>query len=117
MARSWHAGLDAHPRAWKRPDRRPGLTCGFCVEPPPESNRRPILTIRVTVGLHPRAALNQGSQDPHRRTALVVAGVGVLAARWGQITAALDLAAVRLQHPGRALGPAVGGELPSDQPA
>ena len=28
-------------RAWNRPGVGPGLTCGFGLEPPPESNRRP----------------------------------------------------------------------------
>jgi hypothetical protein len=45
MARRWHAGPRAPLCRWNRPGVGPGLTCGFVVEPPPESNRRPILTM------------------------------------------------------------------------
>jgi hypothetical protein len=41
MARRWHAGPRAHPCQCNRPGVRPGLSCWFGVEPPPESNRRP----------------------------------------------------------------------------
>jgi hypothetical protein len=66
----WHAEPRAHPRRWNRSGVTPDLACGFFVEPPPESNRRPHPYHRCAAGSQHRATPRVTTQPSRSETQL-----------------------------------------------